>query len=77
MINYPKVGRFYKHYKGGTYKVLYLAKHTETSEVLVIYQSVEYGSYHARPLGMWFDNLNDMPDGDGRVVYRFILINEI
>jgi hypothetical protein len=76
MINYPKVGRFYKHYKGGTYKVLNLAKHTETNEGLVIYQSVEFGSFYARPIDMWFDNVNDTPDGDGRVVYRFVLIDE-
>lgn len=76
MINYPKVGRFYKHYKGGTYRVLFLSKHTETGEVLVNYQSLEYGSYHSRPLDIFFDNVNDNVEDDGRVVYRFLLIQE-
>jgi hypothetical protein len=76
MINYPKVGRFYKHYKGGTYRVLFLSKHTETGDILVNCQSLEYGSYHSRPLDIFFDNVNDTPDGDSRVVYRFVLIDE-
>lgn len=75
-MNYPKVGKNYKHYKGGTYKVLFLSKHTETNEILVNCQSQEYGSYHSRPLSLWFDDVNNSEDNDGRVVYRFILIDE-
>lgn len=74
IITYPKVGRFYKHYKGGTYKVLSMAKHSETQESLVVYQSIEFGSFYVRPLAMWFDNVNKTQDG--RVVYRFMLIEE-
>ena len=51
--NYPLFGRCYRHYKGGEYKFLFLAPHTETGEVLVIYKSLLYGSYHARPLDEW------------------------
>ncbi len=29
---------YYNHYKGGLYKVLYIAKHTETGEFDVVYQ---------------------------------------
>lgn len=53
----PIPGRLYNHYKGGIYEVLHLAKHSETDEDLVIYQSKHYGSYHARPLSMWFDKV--------------------
>ena len=35
MKKYPIIGTNYKHYKGGTYKVLSLATHTENDEVLV------------------------------------------
>lgn len=52
---YPEIGKQYKHYKGGKYKVLTLAKHSETDEILVIYKSLHFGSVHARPLSMWFD----------------------
>lgn len=54
---YPKIGKYYKHYKGGTYRVITLAKHSETDEILVIYESQEFGSIHARPLSMWFDQV--------------------
>lgn len=30
----------YTHYKGNTYKVLHIAKHSETLEDMVIYQDV-------------------------------------
>lgn len=52
-VYYPKIGKKYDHYKGGTYTVLTLAKHTETDEVLVIYKSEHFGSVHARPLSVW------------------------
>ena len=52
-INYPTPDKFYRHYKGGLYKVLFLSKHTETGEILVNYQSVIFGSYYSRPLTDW------------------------
>jgi len=55
--HYPKIGRHYKHYKGGIYKFLHMATHTETQEPLCIYQSVLYGSYHARPLSSWNESI--------------------
>mgnify|MGYP000432073536 CR=1 FL=1 len=70
-MNYPEPNRFYKHYKGGLYKVLFLSRHTETQEVLVNYQSVHFGSYYARPL----DNWNALAiDDNNKNVERFKLI---
>lgn len=66
-VQYPEVGKIYKHYKGGKYKVLTLAKHSETNEDLVIYRSLHFGSIHARPLNMWFDEIS-------KNVYRFKLV---
>ena len=63
MINYPEPNKTYKHYKGGLYKVLFLSKHTETSEILVNYQSVLFGSYYSRPLESWNE---PSPDGENR-----------
>lgn len=53
VAKYPIPGKRYQHYKGGHYRVLHLAKHTENEEILVIYQSIHYGTYYARPLENW------------------------
>jgi len=58
VIDYPEIGRQYRHYKGGIYEVLFLANHTETKEVLVIYKSVLFGSNYARPLSIWNEEVN-------------------
>ena len=65
------INGIYKHYKGNFYKVLYLAKHTETSEILVIYMAL-YGNQEiwARPISMW----NEIVDFNGKKVKRFELI---
>lgn len=49
----PKPG-VYRHYKGGLYRVLFLARHSETEEELVVYQAL-YGEegYWVRPLALW------------------------
>jgi len=69
--NYPKINRLYKNYKGGTYKVLFLAKHTTTNEILVQCQSIEFGSYHSRPLNEWFETVTD---DQNNTLLRFSLI---
>lgn len=72
MNKYPELNKTYKHYKGGVYEVLFLAPHTETGETLVIYKSLLYGSYHARPLSMWFEEV-EVGDYKGP---RFFLKND-
>jgi len=54
-------GQRYKHYKGGLYIVIHLSKHTETDELLVIYQSLHFGTYYARPLASWCTPVNNNP----------------
>ena len=44
----------YRHYKGGEYKVIGVATHTETDEELVIYVDV-HGKLWARPESMFTD----------------------
>lgn len=48
-----KPGR-YRHYKGKDYQVLFLARHSETEEWMVVYQAL-YGErgLWVRPAGMW------------------------
>jgi hypothetical protein len=54
-------GKLYRHYKGGIYEVMHLAKHTETDEILVIYRSAQFGTYYARPLDNWNEPVNNNP----------------
>jgi hypothetical protein len=64
----------YKHYKGGLYRVIGEAQHSETEEELTIYMSVETGLLWARPTRMFYE-LIDLPDGR-RAVLRFREIDE-
>lgn len=67
-----KPGR-YRHFKGNDYEVLYLARHSETLEDLVVYRAL-YGErgVWVRPASMW----NDPVDQNGVVQPRFRYIGE-
>lgn len=62
----------YRHFKGNEYEVLFLAKHTETGEDLVVYRAL-YGDYGiwCRPASMW----NETVERDGKVYKRFEYID--
>ena len=63
----------YRHYKGNNYKVLCMARHSETEEEMVVYQALygEYGIW-VRPASMW----NEMVETKDGPVRRFTLIEE-
>ncbi len=52
---YPQPGETWKHYKGGMYEIVAMCNHTDTDEVLVIYRSLSFGGFHARPYSEWHD----------------------
>ncbi|MGE5449875.1 MAG: DUF1653 domain-containing protein [Methanomassiliicoccales archaeon] len=64
-----KIGSKYRHFKGNEYLVLYLAKHSETEEDMVVYQAL-YGARDiwVRPLTMFLDQ----KEVAGVLVDRFI-----
>ena len=53
------VGKIYKHYKGNYYKIITFAKHSETLEEMIIYQSTETGEVWARPYSMWNETIDE------------------
>jgi hypothetical protein len=61
----------YRHYKGGEYEVLHLARHSETEEELVVYRALTNGSIWVRPLVMF----TEMVAHDGRLVPRFVRVS--
>lgn len=74
-INTVKPGK-YQHYKGGTYEVLGVARHSETLEELVVYQALyndeTYGqnALWVRPKKMFIEEIFVQ----GKLVPRFKLI---
>ncbi|HJR75397.1 MAG TPA: DUF1653 domain-containing protein [Nitrospiraceae bacterium] len=67
-----KPGR-YRHYKGGEYEVLGIAKHSETEEDFVVYRQLYgAGGLWIRPTGMFAETVMI----EGRAVPRFKFLDE-
>ena len=69
-----KLGR-YRHFKGGEYNVIALAKHSETLEELVVYEALYdnmVSKFWVRPAKMFFDKVGH----EGQLVDRFKFIGE-
>ena len=63
----------YRHFKGNLYRLLYVAKHSETLEPMVVYQAL-YGDQGiwVRPAAMW----NELVERDDYSGPRFYPIEE-
>ena len=63
----------YEHYKGNQYKVIDIARHSETEELLVLYRPM-YGdeSLWVRPFAMFFEKVIV----DGTQVPRFKYVGD-
>ncbi len=62
----------YRHFKGGLYSVVGVARHSETEEELVVYRPLagDQGLW-VRPLAMW----NERVDRDGYAGPRFVRVD--
>ena len=58
----------YRHFKGNHYRVLAIARHSETTEPMVVYQALYgTGGIWVRPADMW----NETVERGGKVIRRF------
>ncbi|OGI72030.1 hypothetical protein A3J61_01475 [Candidatus Nomurabacteria bacterium RIFCSPHIGHO2_02_FULL_38_15] len=72
-----EAGQIYKHYKGDAYKIITLAKHSETEEWMIVYERLTdtvHSGYKiwARPQAMFFDHV----EKDGYSGPRFEYVSE-
>ncbi len=63
----------YRHFKGKEYQLLYLARHSETLEEMVVYRALYGdGGIWVRPAAMW----NESVERNGKTYTRFTYIGE-
>ena len=67
------MNQYYRHFKGNIYRVLHIAKHSETLEDMVVYQAM-YGErgIWVRPLSMFEEEI----ERDGKIFRRFSPITD-
>ena len=62
------MGEYYRHFKGNVYRVLHIAKHSETLEEMVVYQAMyEERGVWVRPKSMF----EEVIERDGKTFRRF------
>ena len=63
----------YRHFKGGEYELLFIARHSETEEEMAVYRAL-YGErgIWVRPAAMWDEEITR----DGQTFRRFTYIGE-
>ena len=63
----------WRHFKGREYRVLAVARHSETLEPMVVYKALYGdGEVWVRPASMW----NETVERDGQTLPRFTYVGE-
>lgn len=81
-----QINGVYRHFKGNFYRVLGVAKHTETNEMLVLYNLCKMclngflddpsGNVYARPIEMFMSKVDREKYPESVQEYRFALVEE-
>ena len=67
------VGRKFRHFKGGHYRLEGFAKDSETLDEMVVYRALyDEGGLWVRPAKMFFETI----ERDGKALKRFELLGE-
>ncbi len=62
----------YRHFKGNEYEVICIARHSETTEPMVVYRALYgEGGVWVRPASMW----NEVVERDVRTFQRFTRVS--
>ena len=74
----PNPQEMYRHFKGNIYQIRCLATHSETRELMVVYQAM-YDAFqiYVRPLTMFMEEVDHVKYPDVRQKYRFELLQDI
>lgn len=66
-------GRFFRHFKGNYYQLLYVAAHSETLEPMAVYRALYgEGGVWVRPLSMFLETI----ERGGQALRRFAPVAE-
>lgn len=69
-------GKKYRHFKGGIYRVLDIAVHSESTALMVIYQSSDMPYTWCRPLDMFLSDVDHKKYPDVSQEKRFELLED-